>query len=57
MNKPILEIKDLTIALPKNADRNFAVENANLDVFKGNLKRYLKRYLKKVFEKVLEKVT
>ena len=30
MNKPILEIKDLTIALPKNADRNFAVENADL---------------------------
>ncbi len=37
MNKPILEIKDLTIALPKNADRNFAVENADLDVFKGEI--------------------
>ena len=37
MNKPILKIKDLTIALPKNADRSFAVENANLDVSKGEI--------------------
>jgi len=37
LNKPILKIKDLTIALPKNADRSFAVENANLDVSKGEI--------------------
>ena len=37
MNKKILKIKNLTIALPKNADRQFAVEDANLDVFKGEI--------------------
>lgn len=37
MNKPILKIEDLTIALPKNADRSFAVQNANLDVSKGEI--------------------
>jgi peptide/nickel transport system ATP-binding protein len=37
LNKPILEIKNLTITLPKNADRSFAVENADLDVFKGEI--------------------
>ena len=37
MNEKILEIKNLTIALPKNADRQFAVEDANLDVFKGEI--------------------
>ena len=37
MNEKILKIKNLTIALPKNADRQFAVEDANLDVFKGEI--------------------
>jgi len=37
LNKPILKIEDLTIALPKNADRSFAVQNANLDVSKGEI--------------------
>ena len=37
MNEKILKIQDLTIALPKNADRQFAVEDANLDVFKGEI--------------------
>ena len=37
MKNPILKINDLTIALPKNADRKFAVENADLDVFKGEI--------------------
>ena len=37
MKKPVLQISDLTITLPKNADRKYAVENANLDVFKGEI--------------------
>ena len=37
MNEKILNIQSLTIALPKNADRQFAVEDANLDVFKGEI--------------------
>ncbi len=37
MKKPVLQIRDLTITLPKNADRKYAVENANLDVFKGEI--------------------
>ena len=37
MKKPVLQINDLTITLPKNADRKYAVENANLDVFKGEI--------------------
>ena len=37
MNEKILKIQDLTIALPKNADRQFAVEDVNLDVFKGEI--------------------
>ena len=37
MKKPVLHISDLTITLPKNADRKYAVENANLDVFKGEI--------------------
>ena len=37
MNEKILKIQNLTIALPKNADRQFAVEDANLDVFKGEI--------------------
>jgi len=37
LNEKILKIKNLTIALPKNADRQFAVEDANLDVFKGEI--------------------
>ena len=37
MNENILKIQNLTIALPKNADRQFAVEDANLDVFKGEI--------------------
>ena len=37
MNEKILKIENLTIALPKNADRQFAVEDANLDVFKGEI--------------------
>ena len=37
MKKPVLQISDLTITLPKNADRKYAVENASLDVFKGEI--------------------
>ena len=37
MNEKILKIQNLTITLPKNADRQFAVEDANLDVFKGEI--------------------
>ena len=37
MKNPVLQISDLTITLPKNADRKYAVENANLDVFKGEI--------------------
>ena len=37
MNEKVLKIQNLTIALPKNADRQFAVEDANLDVFKGEI--------------------
>ena len=33
----ILEIKDLTIKLPKRADRKFAVENVSLDIFRNEI--------------------
>ena len=34
---PILEIKDLSIALPKRADRAYAVENVTLTVNRGEI--------------------
>jgi peptide/nickel transport system ATP-binding protein len=34
---PILEIKDLSIALPKHADRKYAVEGVNLTVNRGEI--------------------
>ncbi len=37
MSETILKIKDLSISLPKNADRKYAVENVNLDVSKGEI--------------------
>ena len=37
MPDKILKIRNLSISLPKNADRAFAVENANLDVSKGEI--------------------
>ena len=37
MSNSILKIKDLSIALPKNADRKFAVEDVNLEVNKGEI--------------------
>ena len=37
MSNSILKIKDLSITLPKNADRKFAVEDVNLEVNKGEI--------------------
>ena len=37
MSNAILKINDLTITLPKNADRQFAVEDVNLEVRKGEI--------------------
>jgi len=37
LSETILKIKDLSISLPKNADRKYAVENVNLDVSKGEI--------------------
>ena len=37
MSKTILKIRDLSISLPKNADREYAVEKVNLDVSKGEI--------------------
>ena len=37
MSTFVLKIKDLSISLPQNADRKFAVENINLDVSKGEI--------------------
>ncbi len=37
MKDLVLQIKNLSISLPRNADRPFAVENANLDVAKGEI--------------------
>ena len=37
MSNAILKINDLSITLPKNADRKFAVENVNLEVHKGEI--------------------
>ena len=37
MSDKILKIRNLSISLPKNADRDFAVKNANLDVSKGEI--------------------
>ena len=37
MSKTILKIRDLSILLPKNADREYAVEKVNLDVSKGEI--------------------
>ena len=37
MSNSILKIKDLSITLPKNADRQFAVEDVNLEVRKGEI--------------------
>ena len=36
-NKPVLEIINLTIALPTRADRNYAVENVSLRVNRGEI--------------------
>ena len=33
----ILEIKNLTIKLPKRADRELAVENVSLDIFRNEI--------------------
>jgi peptide/nickel transport system ATP-binding protein len=33
----ILKIRNLSISLPKNADRDYAVEDVNLDVAKGEI--------------------
>jgi len=37
LSNSILKIKDLSITLPKNADRKFAVEDVNLEVNKGEI--------------------
>jgi len=37
LSNSILKIKDLSITLPKNADRKFAVEDVNLEVHKGEI--------------------
>ncbi|MGY9010136.1 MAG: ATP-binding cassette domain-containing protein, partial [Rhodobacterales bacterium] len=37
MSDAILEIRDLSISLPKNADRKYAVKDVNLDVAKGEI--------------------
>ena len=37
MSNSILKIKDLSITLPKNADRQFADEDVNLEVHKGEI--------------------
>ncbi len=37
MSNSILKIKDLSITLPKNADRRFAVEGVNLEVREGEI--------------------
>ncbi len=37
MTGPILEIRNLTVQLPKGADRNFAVENVSLTVSPGEI--------------------
>ena len=37
MADTILKIRNLSISLPENADREFAVEDANLDVTKGEI--------------------
>ena len=37
MSDSILKIRDLSITLPKNADRKYAVETVNLDVAKGEI--------------------
>ena len=37
MADSILKIRNLSISLPKNADRNYAVEDVNLDVAKGEI--------------------
>ena len=37
MSNAILKINDLSITLPKNADRQFAVEDVNLEVRKGEI--------------------
>ena len=37
MSKTILKVRDLSISLPKNADREYAVEKVNLDVSKGEI--------------------
>jgi len=37
LSKTILKIRDLSILLPKNADREYAVEKVNLDVSKGEI--------------------
>ena len=37
MSNSILKIKDLSITLPKNADRQFAVEDVNLEIHKGEI--------------------
>ena len=37
MSNAILKIRDLSITLPKNADRQFAVEDVNLEVHKGEI--------------------
>ncbi len=36
-NNKILEIKNLTITLPKRADREFAVENVNLNIYRNEI--------------------
>ena len=37
MSDAILKIRDLSISLPKNADRKYAVQDVNLDVAKGEI--------------------
>ena len=37
MSDAILEIRDLSISLPKNADRKYAVKDVNLEVAKGEI--------------------
>ena len=37
---PMLEIKNLTIRLPESADREFAVEEANISVHRGEIVAY-----------------
>jgi peptide/nickel transport system ATP-binding protein len=37
MSEPVVRIRDLTIALPKGADRPYAVEGLNLDLEPGKI--------------------